>query len=393
MPARGRADQEAAQLPGHRRRIDRARNDLLFDDQGKRYIDLFSAHGATWLGHGRPAIAQRVASQLERVWLTGSLETEVFLEARERVEGFFPATHRLAGLYSTGMEAAELALRIARVSTGRIGVVGFERSMHGKSLATAYLGWDNRDGIELPFLHRLPFVSTTKEEEILERLEGVLAKEPVSAVLVEPLQGSGGGWQASPGFYRAVRRLCSAHGSLLVFDEILTGFHRTGSPFYYDSLGLVPDIVLVGKALGNGFPVSGVLVDERYPVRREMLLGSTYAGNPLASAAVAATLAEMRRLDLPAAVARIERAIVAQLDRLAGTGIAVRGRGALWVVELPAGMDLEAAVPRIWQRGVSVGYTGQQLRILPPATIEPAHLETACAVVTEELLRAAGAGS
>lgn len=388
-----RADQEAAQLPAHRRRIARARNDLLFDAQGERYIDLFSAHGATWLGHGRPAIAERVAAQLEQVWLTGSLETEVFLEARARVESFFPASHRLAGLYSTGMEAAELALRIARGSTGRVGVVGFERSMHGKSLATAYLGWDNHDGLDLPFLHRLPFVPTAKEDEILERLEGVLAGEPISAVFVEPLQGSGGGWSASPDFYRAVRRLCSAHGSLLVFDEILTGFYRTGFPFYYDSLGITPDVVLVGKALGNGFPVSGVLVDERYPVRREMLPGSTYAGNPLASAAVAATLAEMTRLDLPAAVACIERTITAQLERLAGSGIAVRGRGALWVVELPQGMDLEAAVPRIWQRGVAVGYTGQQLRILPPATIEPAHLETACTVVTEELRRAAGAAA
>ena len=392
-PAPSRFDQPAAQLPGHRRRIDRARNDLLFDAEGRRYIDLFSAHGATWLGHSRPAIAERVAAQLERVWLTGSLETEVFLEARQRVEGFFPASHRLAGLYSTGMEAAELALRIARVSTGRIGVVGFERSLHGKSLATAYLGWDNRDGIELPFLHRLPFVSAAKEDEILGRLEAALAGEPVSAVFVEPLQGSGGGWSASPEFYRAVRQLCSAHGSLLVFDEILTGFHRTGFPFFYESLGVVPDVVLVGKALGNGFPVSGVLVDERYPLLREMLPGSTYAGNPLAAAAVSATLEEMGRLDLPAAVARMERTITAHLEQLAGTGIAVRGRGALWVAELPAGMDLEAAVPRIWERGVSVGYTGQQLRILPPATIEPAHLETACAVVTEELLRAAGAGS
>ncbi|HEY2155728.1 MAG TPA: aminotransferase class III-fold pyridoxal phosphate-dependent enzyme, partial [Isosphaeraceae bacterium] len=131
-------------------RIARAEGDLLFDEEGRSYIDLFSAHGTTWLGHADRDVADAIARQLGRVWVTGGIETDVAAQARALVEGFFPPTHRLAALYSTGMEAAEFALRVARAATGRNGTVGFARSMHGKSLATAYLGWDDRDDVRPP---------------------------------------------------------------------------------------------------------------------------------------------------------------------------------------------------------------------------------------------------
>ena len=366
-------------------RIASARNDILVDETGRRYIDLFSAHGTVWLGHAHPAIAARVAEQLRRVWVTGGLETAVFEEARAAVEAVLPASHGVAALYSTGMEAAEFAIRVARVVTGRPGVAGFERSMHGKSVATAYLGWYNRDGVALPSFHRLPFVPVVSEDEILDRLGAVLGPGTVGAVFVEPLQASGGGHMASPPFYGEVARLCRRHGAMLVFDEILTGFHRTGPPFFFSGLGLTPDIVLIGKAMGNGFPVSGVVLDRRHAIRSEMLPGSTYAGNALASAAVAATVAEMRALDLPAAVARIERTVADIFGPLRERGLVLRGRGALWVLELATAADAQTAVADIFGAGVAVGYTGRQLRILPAATIEPDNLARACAVIARHL--------
>jgi acetylornithine/succinyldiaminopimelate/putrescine aminotransferase len=266
-------------------------------------------------------------------------------------------------------------------------VIGFEHSMHGKSMATAHLGWDNHDDVRIPEFHRLPFVSSCSEDAILESLAGRLRHHPISAVFVEPIQASGGGHMASPRWYGEVARLCREHDALLVFDEILTGFHRTGPPFFFSTLGVVPDVVLLGKALGNGFPVSGVVVHRRHAIVKAMLPGSTYAGNPLAAAAVLATLQHMQDADLPSRVARIDAAIRAGLGHLGPIGVALRGRGALWVLELPPGLDVEQAAISIYRAGVCVGFAGRYLRILPAATIEPDHLARACAVIAEQLER------
>jgi 4-aminobutyrate aminotransferase-like enzyme len=372
--------------------IVRAENDLLFDAEGRRYVDLFSGHGVVWLGHADPEIVARVSDQLSRVWAAPGLLTPAAAEARAAVERWFPGSHGLAALYSTGMEAAEFAIRFARGATGRRAVVGFARSMHGKSVATARLGWPGGEGGELPDVVRLPLPPDCSEAETSRLLEARLAAGGVAAVFVEPIQGSGGGHEASAGFHREVSALCREAGALLVFDEILTGFHRTGPPFFFSELGFVPDVILIGKALGNGFPVSGVVADRRHPVRPDMLPGSTFAGNPLAAAAVAATLHRMESLDLPRRVAAIGACVAKVTEPLRAAGVVVRGRGALWVIEVPAVDDLIGVVVAAHARGVSVGHTGRLLRILPPATIEPAHLETACTVLVEEVLRALPAG-
>ena len=368
--------------------IVRAVNDLLLAEDGRQYIDLFTAHGTAWLGHANPAIAADIAAQLDRVWLTGGLETPASRTAAGAIEAWFPASHGLAALYSTGMEAAEFAIRVARIATGRTGMLGFERSMHGKSLATAYLGWDNRDGVQLPGFRRLPFPGRASEADVLAQLAATLAGARVGGVFVEPLQGSGGGHLASPGFYREVARLAREHGALLVFDELLTGFHRTGPAFLFEEFGLAPDVVLIGKALGNGFPVSAVIVDRSVALRREMLQGSTFSGNALACAAISATLRQMRALDLPAKVAAIEATVLRHLAPLRDRGIALRGRGALWVLELPADDMTERAAVGIYSAGVSIGFAGRLLRVLPAATIDPANLEHASAAVAQEVAKA-----
>ncbi len=371
-----------------RLQISRGENDRLFHSDGRVWIDLFSGHGTTWLGHANPAIVGELVGQVERLWITGGLASAAQEEAAQLVESFFPESHYLAALYSTGMEAAEFAIRVVRQVTRRNGVVGFERSLHGKSLATAFLGWDNRDGVNLPGFVRLPFVSQCSETEIVSRLARTLSTGEISAVFVEPVQASGGGHRASPGFYRELGRLCSASGALLIFDEILTGFYRTGSPFLFSAAGVLPDVILIGKALGNGFPVSGAVINRRYTVTPSMLPGSTFSGNALAAAAVAATLRQMRSLDLPSKVAAIERTILARLAALREGNAILRGQGALWVVELPAGVDLEQLVVAIYRRGVAIGFTERQIRILPPATIDLDRLASACSIVRDEVQKA-----
>jgi acetylornithine/succinyldiaminopimelate/putrescine aminotransferase len=371
-----------------RPRIVRALNDLLYAEDGRRYIDLFTAHGTVWLGHARAEIAQRIEAQLAAIWITGGLDTPAFDRARAAIEGCFPPSHGLAALYSTGMEAAEFALRLARVATRRAGAIGFANSMHGKSLATSHLGWDNRDGVRLPDVIRLPFLDSAGEDEILDRLRATLGQSAIGAVFVEPLQGCGGGRMATPAFYLEVERLCREHGALLVFDELLTGLHRTGSVFLHRELGVQPDVVLIGKALGNGFPVSAVVADRAIAITGAMLPGSTYAGNALACAAAGATLELMHALDVPARVRRIEDVMARVLAPIAEAGIALRGKGAIWFTELDSERAVERAVIESYTAGVCIGFTGRQIRLLPAATIEIEHLEHAAGVVTAAVLDA-----
>jgi acetylornithine/succinyldiaminopimelate/putrescine aminotransferase len=369
-------------------RIVRAENDLLYDSDGRSYIDLFSAHGAAWLGHRPAAVEARLREQLARVWLVGRFPTPELEEARAKVTALFPPGHALSALYSTGMEAVEFALRLARVATGRREVIGFRHAMHGKSLAAASLGWSDPDGVVLPGLDRLPFPPQAPEHVVLDALAERLAPGRVSAVFVEPIQASAGGHAATPDFLAGLHRLCRQTGTLLVFDEILTGLHRTGPRFVFSELGFVPDLVLLGKALGSGFPVAAVVSDTRHAIVPAMLPWSTFAGNPLAATAVAATLDAMAAIDLPARVAAIERVVGQAIAPLAGSGIQARGRGALWVIELPPAADVESIVTRVFERGVALGFTGRQIRILPAATIDPTRLARAAGAVVEECLKA-----
>jgi len=366
-------------------RIARAQNDILFDEQNARLIDLFSGNGTVWLGHANPRIVARLTSQLDKIWITGGFETKVHLEAVDAIERFLPSTHKVAALYSTGMEAAEFANRLARVVTGKPGVVGFERSMHGKSLATAFLGWDNNDGVALPQIHRLPFVPTHDEGELLGRLRAALRDHPISAVFVEPFQGSGGGYSASDAFYREVFLLCRQFGALLVFDEILTGFYRTGSPFWFSRLEFIPDVILIGKGMGNGFPVSAVVARRDLRVTAKMLPGSTYADNPLAAAAVVATLDELSQTDIAGRVAAIERAVAGALAPLVRNGLKLRGSGAMWIIELPQQSDAQGVAVELYNRGIFVSYAGRALRLLPASTMTPAHLSAACEIILQTL--------
>jgi acetylornithine/succinyldiaminopimelate/putrescine aminotransferase len=270
--------------------------------------------------------------------------------------------------------------------TGRIGVIGFERSMHGKSLATALLAWDNRDEIHLAGFVRLPFPATSSEGLVLDHVQRALESRTIGAVFVEPIQGSGGGHRASPAFYCHLHRLCREFGALLVFDEILTGFYRTGPRFFFDDLGFVPDIILIGKAMGNGFPISAVVVDRQHRIERRMLPGSTFSGNPLAAAAAASTLVRMKGLDMPRLVAEIERIATQEFGELSQRGLPVRGRGAMWILELPSDQETERIAIRLWQQGVAIGFAGRYLRILPAVTIRSEQFRRACALVRDQLL-------
>lgn len=372
-------------------RVDRGVNDLLITAEGRQVIDLLSGSGTVFLGHANPVIARAVKEQLDLLWNTGAVPTRCGNDVWRAVEDLLPPSHRLAVLYSTGMEAVEFALRLARWVTGRKGIIGFQGCMHGKSMAAARLGWPNALAT-LPDFHSLPYLPDRSEEAILEDVRLTLAGHEIAAVFLEPLLGSRGGHVSSPALVQQLASLCAEHGSLFVMDEIFTGFHRTGTLFLHQQLGVTPDVLLVGKAMGNGFPVSGVVVDRRYPIEGRMLPGSTFAGNPVAAAAVVATLGAMRTMDMARNVTTIEETIRAGLRDLGELGIGLRGKGALWVLELQPAMSASKVMQRILGADVIVSPTANYIRLLPAATIEPEHLVRACEVIRDACWAQAGTG-
>ena len=355
-------------------------NDILYAEDGREYIDLHTGFGAVILGHSNPNITPVLKDQVNKVWTTARQASRVVEDAQEAIKNFLPPGLVPTVFGSSGLEAAEFALRISSVLTGRSSFIGFSNSMHGKSVATIALSWPNQFD-NIPGFHRLPFLPEINEQEILGKLEDVLQAEAIAGVFIEPILGSSGGFSASTGFYQEVVALCRRFGTLSIFDEILTGYYRTGSRFCAEYLEVTPDILLSGKAVGNGFPVSITSLHERYSVTQAMLPGSTFSNNPLAASVVTATLREMGRIDMSARINAIEgmvRAVFADLEEL---GVVLRGRGGLWILELPLKEAGLVIAERCLKQGVLISASGEHFRILPAATIVPENLEKACNTV------------
>jgi 4-aminobutyrate aminotransferase-like enzyme len=198
---------------------------------GRKLLDLAMGFGSVFLGHAHPAVTASVQRQVAGLWNCSRIATPGQARIDALLSELLPRGMRPAGLYSTGMEAAEFAMRVAATHTGRDGFAGFARSMHGKSAMTASLCWPNAP-IRPRTQHLLPFVAEASEPEILDGLVRLLRTQSVAALFIEPIQGSNGAHQASDDFYRKALAACREHGTLCVFDEILTGLYRSGTAFF-----------------------------------------------------------------------------------------------------------------------------------------------------------------
>jgi acetylornithine/succinyldiaminopimelate/putrescine aminotransferase len=350
---------------------------------GRTLLDLRNGFGSVFLGHCNPEITDALVQQLGQVWTTGRISNPTVEQAYAKIEALLPSGMRFAGSYSTGMEVSEYAARVATAHTGRRRLAGFARSMHGKSAMTAALSWE-RTSLGNSDCHILPFVHQAAESEILNQVEDLLAHHEIAAVLVEPIQGSNSGFEASLDFYESLLELCELHGTLCVFDEILTGLYRTGPLFFATRLTRMPDILLFAKSMGNGFPMSGMAVRESIETGSRTLPGSTFSDSPLAAAAAGACLSVMERLPMEFLVDEIDQAVRAAFLDLPASAGTVRGRGALWCIDfadLQSSGRVRAAVER---EGILISSQGSAIRLLPSALV-------ACDVLGFALARVAAA--
>ena len=301
--------------------VDHAQGSEVWDIDGKRYIDFVGGIGVMNVGHNHPRVMKAVREQLERVTHTSFqvVMYESYLRLAERLSELAPGDGpKKAIFFSTGAEAVENAVKIARAHTGRPAVISFRGGFHGRTLLALSLtgsvqpykqnfGPYAAEVYQAPFPYEYRGWSTERALASLEELlESDVSPQRVAAIIIEPVLGEGGFVPAPREFLEGLRALTERHGMLLIADEIQSGFGRTGRFFAIEHSGVKPDLITVAKSLAAGFPLSGVVgradvMDAPAPGG----LGGTYGGNPVACAAGLAVLDVMRDERLPERAARI----------------------------------------------------------------------------------------
>lgn len=389
-----------------------ARGGLVRDVDGNVFLDLTGAFGVASAGHSHPRIAKAVADQALRLpHAMGDVHPPARkVELLERLAGLAPwGDETRTTLATSGSEGVEIALKTALLATGRPGVVAFDGAYHGLTLGS--LAATSREDFRRPFVPRLypgvEFVPFPGEKEgvarALEELDRALAApsassapDPVGAVIVEPIQGRAGVRIPPPGFLAEVARRTRAAGAILVFDEVFTGFGRTGRLFAHEHEGVVPDLMCVGKALGGGLPLSACLgprrVMDAWPASRgEALHTSTFLGHPLACAA---SLAFLDLLEEEELVRRSEESGALLLwslrEELAGEPWVreVRGRGMFVGIELEgagAGVRTAEAALRNGLLVLPAGPDGEVIELAPPLNLERPQLREAVRILGEAI--------
>ena len=366
----------------------RGRGTELWDTTGTRYLDFLSGLAVTSLGHSHPAVTEALLQQADTLLHVSNLfANPAAAHAALELNGLLAEVTGMHGqvfFCNSGAEANEAALKLARKfgGRGRHVVVSAYGSFHGRTLAT--LAATGQPAKHEPF-QPMPDGFRHVEFNDIAALEASLDPS-VAAVLLEPVQGEGGVLPAHPQYLRDVRALCDEFGAMLVFDEIQTGFGRTGAWFGFQHSGVVPDVVTMAKAMGNGFPVGAVWAKREIAgVFQPGDHGSTYSGTAIATAVVSAVLREMRRIDAPSLAAARGADLSAKVAALPGV-VGVRGAGLLLALELAPGIDAKAVYTRLLADGlVTNAVTNTALRLAPPLTVTGAEIDEAVEIMRTAL--------
>lgn len=399
--------------------IERAKGSEVWDVEGNRYLDFVGGIGVLNVGHNHPAVVNAVTKQLGLVSHAcfQVVAYPGYIELAKRLNALVGAGEDFKSVFFTsGAEAVENAVKIARAHTKRSGIIAFDGAFHGRTLLGTTL-----TGMSAPYkqnfgpfpsdIYRLPFPNAfhgVSDEDCLQALDQLfavqIAPERVAAIIIEPVQGDGGFLQAGTNFMQALRRITEKHGIVLILDEVQTGFGRTGKMFAFQHLGITPDLVTVAKSIGGGLPISGVvgkaaIMDAPQPGG----LGGTYGGNALACAAALAVLDLLENENLLARSNQLGEQLNARLQQLAEKYACigdVRGIGFMQAVEI---IDFETKRPdaaltqkildSACQEGlllIKCGIHRNTVRFLAPLVTTDSQLEEALHIFDIALARATG---
>ena len=365
-----------------------ANGSTIFDVNGKEYLDLSAIMGAVNCGHNVPLIKEKLKKQIDSLWTSNFFATEVQLEAISGINAILPQDMSLAALYSTGAEAIEFALRLARAATGRNRIVSFKDHFHGKTLGTMHLVQHFPDCYgPVPAAYRTVIDSDGSDDPaLIEKYLNALPADDLAAVIFEPVVGYSGPRKLHKDFLKTVRNFCDKNNVLMIADEILTGFHRCDGFFCSSQGDIRPDVLVFGKGLGNGFPISGVACAEGlYKSVANALPGSTFAGNSLACAAATGVLEFMQQHNFPEKTRMLEKSFYEFFSqpRFDRYGIEINGTGGLLSIgfEDPGFGQMQDIYLKLLHDGIITSHTQKSLRVSPPLTIDPTEFERGLEVI------------
>ncbi len=361
-----RSPGEFAGAPRHTLEIVRGEGAHLWDSAGRRYLDLGASHGTANVGHANPEVVAALARQArELLQLAGSFASPVRTEFIRALTATLPAPLDRVFLSNSGTESVEAAIKFARSATGRPRIVAAMRGFHGRTLGALSATW--RPEFRAPFEPLVPEFAHVPFNDAAALAAAV--DDRTAAVLLEPVQGEGGVHPAAEGYLRDARAIASAHGALLILDEVQTGLGRTGRFWALERSGIVPDIVTAAKSLAGGVPIGATVTTGAVESAFRGSHQSTFGGNPLACAAGIAALEYARRERLAERAERLGE--IARL-RLAGLPESVvrevRGVGLMIGIELRgrAAPHLEALRS---QGYLAISGGANVIRLLPPLVI------------------------
>lgn len=380
--------------------VERAENSEIWDVEGNRYIDFGAGIAVCNTGHSHPKVVAAAKAQLDKFSHTCVMVNpyEVAVELAEKLIDIAPGdSDKKAMFVSTGAEAVENCVKIARAHTGRRGVIAFNGGFHGRTNLTMALtgkitpyknlfGPFPGDIFHAPFPIECHDITVKQSLKALENLFKVdIAPSDVAAIIVEPVQGEGGFYAAPTEFLQALRQLCDQHGIMLIADEIQTGFGRTGKMFAFEHSGVEADLMTMAKGIAGGFPIAAVVgksdvMDAPLPGG----LGGTYGGSPVACAAALAVLDIIKDENLIERSVHIGEQFNQRLSKLKAAFpeliLDVRNQGSMIAMELIQNGDAEqpnteltqAIIANAAKNGLvllACGFYGNVIRFLPPLTM------------------------
>jgi acetylornithine/succinyldiaminopimelate/putrescine aminotransferase len=366
--------------------VSKAEGPFIYTTDGRRFTDFISGIAVSSLGHRHPKVIQAIHEQVDKhlhVMVYGEFVQKPQVDFAELLTSNLPERLEQVYLVNSGTEATEGALKLAKKYTGRTKLIGFRNSYHGDTHGS--LSVTGRDVYRDPYLPLLPdvhFLDFNSDENL------ALIDQDTAAVIMEPIQGEGGIIPAQKEWIQEIRHRCDESGALLIFDEIQSGFGRTGNLFAFQDLEVVPDILCIAKAMGGGMPIGGFVssseIFQSFKYDPPLNHVTTFGGHPVSAAAAYANLRELLSGNYLKRATEIEKKV---REVLKGNGITeVRGKGAMLGLQLESWDLTRKVVEDCFEKGILLGWTlhsNTLVRLAPPLIINDQLLDEVLEIILE----------
>jgi acetylornithine/N-succinyldiaminopimelate aminotransferase len=366
--------------------FERAEGIYMYDKEGKAYIDLISGIGVSNLGHSNPYVVNAIKEQLDKymhLMVYGEYVQTPQVRFAEKLISLMPPNLQSVYFTNSGAEAVEGAIKLAKRFTGRRGIIAFQNSYHGSTHgALSVMGNEEFKQAYRPLLPGVNFIRFNSTGD-LDKIN-----DQTACVIIETIQGEAGVRVPDIEYMQALRKRCNETGTLLILDEIQAAFGRTGKLFAFEHFDIVPDILLLAKALGGGMPVGAFIASNTImsALKENPILGhiTTFGGHPVCCAAGLAALEVLLNENLVAAVA--EKAALFRKTLVHPAIKEIRGKGLMLAIELESFELNKKIIDRCIEHGVITDWflhCSNAMRIAPPLVITDDEIKNACAVILE----------